>query len=497
MNTTYKKVRIYSAVWLTSATLVLALGGCKAGPNYTPPGTSVSAQWHNQFQMSPAVEQINPQGLALWWTAFNDPKLTDLMNRAVAGNLDRKKALARVRESRARRGIVHADLFPTLGVTGSGTWTITSNNLGNRETNELFTAGFDSGWEIDIFGGVRRSVEAAEADLQAVQEELHDVIVSLLAETALNYVEARSYQSRIATVEENIKSQSETYQLTVWRYQAGLSDELAVQEAKYNLENTRSQIPPLRTGLEEALNRIAVLLGQQPGTVHEELKDIQPIPTVSSKIVIGVPADMIRRRPDIRQAERELAAQTARIGVATADLYPKLKLTGSIGVEAPSFHNLTRNASSSDRYVLSGGPGISWAIFDAGAIRQNIVVQSTLQEQALIQYESAILKAIEEVENALVSYADEQQRMENLRLAAESAKAAVDLAQLQYQAGLTDFVNVLLAQRSLLSFQDQLVQSNSTTISNLIRLYKALGGGWTSFASEDEQGVLAGDKNEK
>jgi outer membrane protein, multidrug efflux system len=495
MNTTYMKVRNDWTVRFYPAIMALALGGCMVGPDYTPPETPVSASdWHNSLQMSPMAEEIHPQGLAMWWTAFHDPKLTELIERAAAGNLDRKKALARVRESRARRGIAEANLFPTINTTGSGTWTNASNSRGHRETNELFSTGFDAGWEIDIFGGVRRSVEAADADLQAVQEGLHDVLVSLLAETALNYVEVRSYQSRIATVEENIKSQNETYQLTVWRNQAGLSDELAVQEAKYNLENTRSQIPPLHTALEEALNRIAVLLGQQPGAVHEELKEIQPIPTASSRIVIGVPAEMIRRRPDIRQAERELAAQTARVGVATADLYPKLQLTGAISVEALSFRNLARNVTSLDHYVLSGGPGVSWTIFDAGAIRQNIVVQSALQEQALIQYESSVLNAVEEVENALVSYADEQQRMENLRLAAQAAQNAADLAQLEYQAGLSDFVNVLLAQRSLLSFQDQLVQSDSTTISNLIRLYKALGGGWTAFASDEEQNMLAGDK---
>ena len=321
-------------------------------------------------------------------------------------------------------------------------------------------------------------MEAAEADLEASQEDLRDVLVSLLAEVALNYVEVRTYQARLAVAEENLEAQDETYQLTQWRYQAGLSDELAVQQARYNLESTRSQIPTLRTGLEEAMNRIAVLLGEQPGKVHEELKKPVPIPVAPLKVAVGVPADVLRRRPDVRRAERELAAQTARIGVATADLYPKLSLSGSIGLEALSLNDLFSSATK----TVSGGSQITWPIFNGGAIRQNIEVQSALQEQALIAYEAAVLSALEEVENALVAYAEEQGRRDALREAEEAAQKAVELAQQKYQAGLTDFNNVLEAQRSLLTFQDQLAQSEGTVTSNLVRLYKALGGGWKSMA---------------
>jgi NodT family efflux transporter outer membrane factor (OMF) lipoprotein len=280
--------------------------------------------------------------------------------------------------------------------------------------------------------------------------------------------------------EANLEAQSETYQLTQWRYEAGLSDELAVQQARYNLENTRSLIPAFRTRLEEAMNRIAVLLGEQPGKVHPELEKREPIPVTPLNVAVGVPADLLRRRPDVRQAERQLAAQTARIGVATADLYPKFTLSGSIGLEAFSLSNL----SSSGAWSLSGGPRITWAIFKGGAIRQNIEVQSALQEQALIQYEATILSALEEVENALVAYAEVQQRRQSLSEATQAAQKAVDLAQHRYQAGLTDFNNVLDAQRSLLSFQEQLAQSEGTVTSNLVRLYKALGGGWTFSVSD-------------
>jgi NodT family efflux transporter outer membrane factor (OMF) lipoprotein len=265
--------------------------------------------------------------------------------------------------------------------------------------------------------------------------------------------------------------------LTLWRSQAGLGDELDVQQARYNLENTRAQMPPLRTGLEEAMNRIAVLLGEPPGSLHADLERPKEVPVPPARVAVGVPADLVRRRPDVRRAERELAAQTARVGAAKADLYPKLTLNGSVGLETLSLPN----ASSSGTWTASGGPRITWPIFNA-TVRPNIEVQSALQEQALIQYEAAVLNSLEEVENALVAYAREQQRRDNLREATQAAQAAASLARQKYEAGLTDFSNVLDAERSLLSFQDQLNQSNGTVTSNLIRVYKALGGGWTSMA---------------
>ena len=475
----YKTTLIRPTSCLPVVLAILILTGCATvGPDYVPPDTSVSATWHTQFKGGLTAEEMDPQALAAWWATLNDPELSSLIDRAVLGNLDLKKALARVREARARRGMAKADLFPTLDATGSATWSRTSKDTGTGKTNDLYAASFDAGWELDIFGGVRRSVEAAGADLQATQEDLRNVLVSLLAEVALNYIDVRTSQVLIAVAEANLEAQSETYQLTQWRYEAGLSDELAVQQARYNLENTRSLIPAFRTRLEEAMNRIAVLLGEQPGKVHPELEKREPIPVTPLNVAVGVPADLLRRRPDVRQAERQLAAQTARIGVATADLYPKFTLSGSIGLEAFSLSNL----SSSGAWSLSGGPRITWAIFKGGAIRQNIEVQSALQEQALIQYEATILSALEEVENALVAYAEVQQRRQSLSEATQAAQKAVDLAQHRYQAGLTDFNNVLDAQRSLLSFQEQLAQSEGTVTSNLVRLYKALGGGWTSMA---------------
>ena len=245
---------------------LLILTGCATvGPDYVRPDTSVSITWHTQLKDGLATDEIDPKTLAAWWSTLNDPELSSLIDRAVAGNLDLKKAGSRVREARARRGLAKADLFPTLDATGNANRSRSSEDTGGGMARELYSSGFDAGWELDVFGGVRRSVEASQADLEASREDLHDVLVSLLAEVALNYVEVRTFQRRLSVVEANLAVQDETYQLTIWRHQAGLSDELAVQQARYNFESTRSQIPTLRTGLEEAMNRIAVLLGEQPG----------------------------------------------------------------------------------------------------------------------------------------------------------------------------------------------------------------------------------------
>lgn len=475
---------IFIVLWMS---VILIITGCaNVGPDYVRPGTTSSTQWHSELKGGLIAGEMNPQTLAVWWTTLNDPELSSLIDSAVLGNLDLKRAKARVREARARRGIAKAGLFPTLNAGGSAAWSESSNDTGTiraSDTSGLYSASFDATWEIDVFGGVRRSVEAADADVGASREDLRDVIVSLLAEVAVNYIDLRKFQSLLAIAEGNLVSQNETYQLTLWRYQAGLSDELSVQQARYNVEQTRAQLPTLRTGKEEALNRIAVLLGEQPGNVHSLLDRQKPVPVIPRTFAIGVPADVIRNRPDVRKAERELAAQTARIGVATADLYPKFTLSGSIG-----FETLKMNTQpTSQTWSLGGGPGITWAIFKGSAIRQNIEAQSALQEQALIKYQTSILTALEDVENALVAYGEEQNRRDSLQEAAQASQKAVELAKYKYQGGLTDFYNVLEAERSLLTFQELLAQSNGTVASNLVRLYKALGGGWTSIDSDEKK----------
>jgi len=461
--------------------VLLFLGGCAAvGPDYELPDKQISSQWHTPLEGGLEDRAVDQEALSQWWHMLNDPILSNLMEEAVTGNLDLKAARARVREARARRGIEKARLFPEVDASGRLTRSKGSEETGAGTERTLYAAGFDAGWEVDVFGGIRRSVEAADADLQASQASLRDVLVSLTAETALNYVEMRAYQARLAVAEANLKAQEETHQLTRWRYQAGLSDALSMEQARYNLENTRSQVPTLRSGLAASLNRIAVLLGREPGELHKELATSAPIPVTPMQVAVGIPAECIRRRPDIRQAERELAGQTARIGVATAELYPKFSLLGAIGLEALSFGGF----ASSNGLTYSIGPAFSWRLFDAGAIRQNIQVQTALQEQALVRYESAILLAMEEVENSLKSYAEEQNRRAALKQASEAAQQAVTLAQNKYEAGIIDFDGVLDAQRSRFSFDDQLAQSEAAVTTNLITLYKALGGGWTEMTGE-------------
>ena len=478
MNLITSTQKTHSVLIVFAVAIILpALAGCIAvGPDYVRIKPRTTQEWHTRLQGGLTTGELNPETLAMWWTTLQDPKLSSLAERAVKGNLDLKEAQARIREARARRGISKADLFPSLDAGASAVKYRSSENNenGTGEERELYTAGFDAGWELDIFGGTRRSIEAAQADLEAAGEDLRDVLVSLLAEVARNYIEVRTYQTRLTATETNIKAQEKTCALNRSRHKAGIIDELAVQQSLYNLERTRSQVPTLQTGLEAAKNRLAVLLGEKPGTVHQELTRRMPIPTLPVSVVVGVPAETLRHRPDIRRAERNLAARTARIGAATADLYPRFRLAGYIGLESISTGSLLKSASRA--WFI--GPGVSWNIFDAGAIRQNIKVQSALQEQALIQYEATVLRAQEEVENVLVAYAKEQQRRESLAAGTAAAQRAYELSEEQYKAGLVDFSDVLDAQRSLQTFQDELARSDGAVTSNLVRLYKALGGGW-------------------
>lgn len=476
-------VRHLSTIQFLIVWIVLTLTGCApVGPNYTRVAPKSPKKWHAELQRGLKADKLNFETLSHWWTTLNDPELSSLVNRAAKDNLTLKDAQSRLREARALRGISKAGFFPTIDAGASVTKSRSSENNGTGTESELYSAGFDAGWELDVFGGTRRSVEAAQASLEATQAELHNVLVSLVAEVALNYVDVRTYQARLSAAYANIKTQKETYELNRSRFDAGIIDELVVQQALYNLERSRSQIPTLENGLEAAKNRLAVLLGESPGALHQELNETKPIPVPPITVAVGVPAETLRNRPDIRMAERNLAAQTARIGVATADLYPKFRLFGTIGLESLSSQDFLEWASR----TWSIGPSVSWNIFDAGAIRQNIKVQTERQKQALIQYESTVLNAQEEVENILVAFAKEQRRRESLSRATEAARKADLLARDRYRAGLVDFSNVLIAQLSLLSFQDELVQSDGAVTTNLVRLYKALGGGWQFYkAAED------------
>jgi NodT family efflux transporter outer membrane factor (OMF) lipoprotein len=471
-------------LWPMIAVGMIFTGCAAVGPDYIPVRPDAPEKWHAEMDNGLVEAEPDPETLAHWWTLFNDPELNRLMQRAVSGNLDLQTAHSRIREVRALRGISRAGLFPVVDATAAASKQRSAMTGNSAEEIEYYTAGFDAGWEIDIFGGVRRSIEASQADLETFHENLRHVLISLMAEVALNYVELRTFQARLDVILINIETQQETYDLNRSRYQAGIIDELSLQESLRTLEGSRSIIPAIETGLSAAKNRLAVLLGKSPGELAPELDEKKPIPTIPVTVAVGIPAETLRHRPDIRRAERNLAAQTARIGVATADLYPRFRLFGSIGLESID----SGDFFDWDNRFWAIGPGVSWRIFDAGAIRQNIEVQSARQEQALIAYQATVLEAVEEVENALVAYAKEQRRRDALDRAVMAAKRAELLAMDRYKAGLVGFFNVLDTQRSLLVLQDELNQSNGAVIANLVRLYKALGGGWEYAAQVKPSG---------
>jgi NodT family efflux transporter outer membrane factor (OMF) lipoprotein len=457
--------------------MLLALTGCMSiGPDYKSPKTSLSPSWSSPLTNGVTAQPVKPIVLARWWEVLSDATLTNLIERTRTGNRDLRQAEARLREARAQCGVTKADLFPTLSANASGSRTRSSESTGGGTTGNHFANSFDASWELDVFGGKRRALEAATATVQASEEELRDVLVSLFAEVALNYVEMRSYQTRLAITEASLKAQTETYEITEWRREAGLTTQLDVNQARQSLETTRAQIPSLRTGLEQAKHQLAILTGQPPGALNTLLAETKPVPVTPAEVAVGVPADTLRQRPDVRRAERKLAAQTAQIGVAEAERYPKLTLAGSIGLEALEYGNLYTASARTAQGLVNA----AWKLFDGGRIRQQVAVETARQEELLSAYEAAVLTALKDIENALVAYANEQNRRQALAEAVKSGQSAFDLARQQYAAGLVDFQTVLDTQRSLLSVQEQLAISDAEVTSNLIRLYKALGGGWTS-----------------
>lgn len=461
---------------------LILLSGCSVGPEYSQPDIpepdysdvlETDSQVHGQGD-------ISADSLKEWWTRLDDPLLTDLIHKALANNKDIQEARAVVKQARAQLGIAQSSLFFNLDSRGSYTRTQGSeksfSTLGNSPV-DLYRLGLDAGWEIDIFGGNRKAVAAARAEFASWKENLRDVWVSLAAEVALNYLDLRTYQRRLEIARNNLETQKETLELIESRRKAGLNDELALQQARYNLETTRSTIPVLEDGLEKTTSNLAVLTGQQATEINDSLEKFKPLPLPEIKTITGIPANSLRRRPDIRSAEFRLAAQTARIGEAVSELYPQFNLTGSIGLE--SIKGSTLFMSESDTY--SFGPSFSWPLFQAGAIRENIKAQTAIKEQYIAQYEKTVLEAVKEVRDALIAYAKQQQHYQSLANAVEAARSAVQISSDKYKNGLTDFSNVLDAQRNLLRLQDELAVSKGKITGNLIRLYKALGGGWETI----------------
>jgi HAE1 family hydrophobic/amphiphilic exporter-1/multidrug efflux pump len=440
------------------------LTGCiSVGPDYKVPVLPQLSE-----------ETVQPADIAQWWTRFNDPLLDQFVQTALANNQDLKSAIARVRQARAQLGITRSGFGPNVDLPASVKKFRTSDNAGGTGQQNLYSAGFDAQWELDIFGGTRRSVEAGTADLEAQQAALGDVWVTVAAETAQAYISLRTDQRHLNVTRSNLATQQQTLEILQSRFDSGLSDSLAIHQARYNLASTRSRIPALEASINASRNALCVLMGQVPGSLFPDKEvAVSSIPQ-APLVLTGIPANTLRHRPDIRRAERELAAQTARIGASVAELYPKFTLGGSIGLE--TLKASTFMDTDSRRYSIV--PGVSWSVFNSGSVRSNIKVQETIQEQRLAAYETTVLNAVKEVRDALTDYEKEKVRQGILAEAVASATAAEKVAGDQYQNGLSDFNNVLDAQRSLLSFQEELAISKGKVSKNAVRLYKALGGGW-------------------
>jgi NodT family efflux transporter outer membrane factor (OMF) lipoprotein len=453
--------------FLTGVVAPVALAGCMTvGPEYKEPALPLPAAWS-----APAA--AGREDLSRWWERLEDPLLTRLVADALRASPDLRSAQARLREARARRDLASAQRAPTVDAGATASTNRTSNPAASAD---LYRAGFDANWEIDVFGGKRRALEAAEADLQSSAETVDATRVSLAAEVARNYVEMRSFQVRLAIARSNLDSQSETLQLTDWRAQAGLVSSLDVEQARANREQTRAQVPALETALAQARHRLAVLLGLPPAALQEPLAGAGAIPRPPARIAVGIPADVLRQRPDVRAAERALAAETARIGQAEAARYPSFTLSGSLGLTAASLDALTGDATTTRSLAAAlGAP-----IFDGGRLRQQVEIQRAVQERALVGYESAVLTALEEVESALAAYGNSGARRAALADALAAERNAALLARYRYTSGLIDFQPVLDTERTVRTIEDSLATSEADSVLAVIQLYKALGGGWTA-----------------
>jgi outer membrane protein, multidrug efflux system len=453
--------------------------GCGVGPNYKRPQVAVPNQWTVAPARGTSAKPIEKED---WWSSFQDPELNSLIERAAAQNLDLKLALDRVEEARAARGIARSGYFPSMDASASATRNRqkviaplppSSVKIVPVEFNN-FQGGLGASWELDVFGGIRRGVQAASADVAAAEENRRDVRVILFGNVGRVYAQLRGFQRRLEIANKNIKTQQDTLDLTRARTKAGLATELDLSRATAQLESTKAVVPTLLSGIDISIHRFSVLLGEEPGALRSELENASPIPAAGPDVEVGLPSDLLERRPDIRRSEAQLVAATARIGEAKADLFPHFVLTGAAGRQVSQLHDITLGAGN----FFSVGPGISLPLFTGGRIRSNIAVQDARQRAALINYRSSVLNALEEVQNALVNYAQEQERRDRLNEAARQSQLAVDLATEQYKAGLTDFLSVLDAQRELYADEDQAVQSHTSVTTNVIALYRALGGGW-------------------
>jgi NodT family efflux transporter outer membrane factor (OMF) lipoprotein len=450
---------------------VLSLAACTVGPNYRAPAPAALSVPDAYYQRGP---EAAPAALSRWWERFDDPLLTRLIDEASAGNLDLAAASARLVQARESLVQARAGLVPTVGASGS-----VGRSVGSGNDRTSFNLGADAAWEIDLFGRIRRGIEAAGADAEGVYYDREALRVAIAAEVATNYIQARLAQERLALARDSLAIADDNLQIAQWRVEAGLVSSLDSEQARASRAQTAASIPNIERSFASASYRLAVLTGRAPGTLTAELSEAKPVPKAPADIALGIPADTLRQRPDIRSAERSLAAATARIGVAEAQLYPGLRLSGSIGTAALSLGGLFSAVTGS---ILAG---IDQTLFDGGRLRSQLRSQRAAAEAALAGYRQSVLTSLEDVENALLSLSSARERQAQFAIALEAATNTAILARIQYRSGLTDFQQLLEAERSLVSARDGLATSRGDEALALVQLYRALGGGWDETAAPD------------
>ena len=461
--------------WITVAGAIATLCGCAVGPNYHRPETPVDSHFANSGEPGLAAGDA----VETYWIGFSDPMLTGLVGDALRQNKDLAVAEANLRAARAIRRLTGFDQFPTVTFSGGYTRNLDSQeqlpgiDMHDREFDAA-QAGFDGLWELDLFGRVRRNVEAARADVGVSAATLQDARVSVIAEVARDYFILRGLQDQLALTERNADNQFATLKLTRNRLEAGRGNQLDTARAEAQWQTTVASIPSLQASIATTTYRLSVLTGRQPTALSASLTPQASQPVLPILNAIGTPEQLLRRRPDVRAAERRLAGATARVGVAVGDLFPKVTLTGEVGYFSPTFGEF----GTSEARFFSFGPSISWAAFDLGRVRARIGSAKALTDAALAAYEGAVLGALEDTEGALISYGRSQTRREALQVAAAASDKAADLAQKRFEGGLIDFLEVLDAERTALSAELLLSQSRTDAATSLIAVYKALGAGW-------------------
>lgn len=457
-------------VALLLATSVLT--ACAVGPDYARPDTNVAATFHEKAATITAAEPVGA-----FWTGFNDPQLTRLVDEALTRNTDLRAAVARLDQARALSMQSTLDLLPTVTADGSFTTTRSpaSRTLPSASRDsEGYEGGVSAAWEVDLFGRVRRGVEADRAEAQAVAADLRAVQVSVAAEVVSSYFELRGRQEQLSVARRNADNQRNTLELTETRLEAGRGTDFDTARARAQLKLTESRIPQLETAVAFATHRLAVLTGRAPTEITADLETPVPLATLPQEIAVGTPADLLRRRPDIQAAERRLASATARVGVATADLFPRLTLGGTLSTVSPTLGGLF--SASSESYAA--GPLISWAFLDLGRVKARIDASDAAARINLANYEGTVLRALEESENALVAYDRTRREALHLEEAAAAGREGARLARVRFENGIADFLPVLDAERSLLEAEDRLAETRTRAATSLVAVYKTVAGGW-------------------